>query len=446
MLLVRRFSQLSFLGCLLFPAAVRSNEPDLTSWQLTTPYPIPGYQYDPVEHDGHIYVLGGFSNPIAYDNVFVAFTNADGSLSQWVETSPLPEPCQAPGAATWQNHLYAALLTGNVYRAEFLSDGSLGSWIEESSAGYGRGGRMSMRAHRGYLYIFGGWDGGTTMYSEVYFAEILSDGSLGPWNTTTPMPQGRQHTSVHFWNDRAYIVGGISGGGGPVLDSVYSAPVQQDGTLGAWRQEASLPHTLWYHSSVLVDGRVFLFGGRTEYLSDARDEVYIGTIQTDGTIVSWNNAASLPGHNQAPGAVFVPENGVLYLIGGRDLTEGTTSEVWVTTSSVVQDQDNDTIPDPDDACPASNTVETIVINECDSGVDNLMFDDGCFMADAVADCRGPETNHGQFVRCVASLAGQWRKAGLITGRESAAIIRCAARRNAPRGESPSLTGPGHDPR
>lgn len=95
------------------------------------------------------------------------------------------------------------------------------------------------------------------------------------------------------------------------------------------------------------------------------------------------------------------------------------------------DSDDDGVPDDEDACPDSILTATIVIDGCDSGVANLLFEDGCTMADMIAECADGAANHGQFVSCVAHLTNDWKHAGLITGREKGRIQSCAARSNIP---------------
>jgi len=91
------------------------------------------------------------------------------------------------------------------------------------------------------------------------------------------------------------------------------------------------------------------------------------------------------------------------------------------------DQDGDGFCDDDDTCPSSDMSETVVIGECDSGVDNWLFGDGCTMSDAIAACAENAANHGAFVSCVAHLTNQWKRDGLISGSEKGWIQRCAAR-------------------
>ena len=95
------------------------------------------------------------------------------------------------------------------------------------------------------------------------------------------------------------------------------------------------------------------------------------------------------------------------------------------------DGDGDGVPDDEDACPESILTETIVIDDCDSGVGNMLFDDGCTMADLIAECADNAKNHGGFVSCVAHLTNEWKQAGLITGKEKGAIQSCAAQADIP---------------
>jgi len=90
------------------------------------------------------------------------------------------------------------------------------------------------------------------------------------------------------------------------------------------------------------------------------------------------------------------------------------------------------LTDDCDACPNSDLAATIVIDDCDTRVPNRMLgDEGCTMADRVAECAEGARNHGAFVNRVAHLANQWKRQGLISVRQAAAILRCAARADIP---------------
>jgi hypothetical protein len=107
----------------------------------------------------------------------------------------------------------------------------------------------------------------------------------------------------------------------------------------------------------------------------------------------------------------------------------------------VLDTDGDGIPDDMDSCPESDLKETIIINCCDSGVINELFDDGCTMSDLIAECAEGAKNHGKFVSCVAHLTNGWKKNKLISGREKGAIQSCAAKWDRCEGPTVRITEP-----
>jgi len=89
------------------------------------------------------------------------------------------------------------------------------------------------------------------------------------------------------------------------------------------------------------------------------------------------------------------------------------------------------VPDPDDECDISDLSLTAVIDGCDSGVANHLFDDGCTMADRIAACAADADNHGAFVGCVGELTNIWMRDEIITSRDKGPIQRCAAHANLP---------------
>jgi hypothetical protein len=97
------------------------------------------------------------------------------------------------------------------------------------------------------------------------------------------------------------------------------------------------------------------------------------------------------------------------------------------------DSDGDGIPDCNDACPNSDPDATVVVGECDSGVDNAVLSAGCLISDEVANCATGVATHGKFVRCVDRLVqGLKKKAvGILTNQEADAIKTCAAHSDIP---------------
>jgi hypothetical protein len=95
------------------------------------------------------------------------------------------------------------------------------------------------------------------------------------------------------------------------------------------------------------------------------------------------------------------------------------------------DADGDGVPDAEDECPASNVRPTVVIDGCNSGVTNLVFDDGCTIADLVTNCAEEAKNHGMFVSCVAHVSNDLKRTGAIGEKQKGALQRCAATASKP---------------
>lgn len=95
------------------------------------------------------------------------------------------------------------------------------------------------------------------------------------------------------------------------------------------------------------------------------------------------------------------------------------------------DTDKDGLVDDCDKCTNSITDETIVINGCDTNVANIIFDDGCTMADVIAECQNSiqRIEIGKNVSCTIDHANEWLRSRLITGREYSQIVTCAANSN-----------------
>jgi len=95
------------------------------------------------------------------------------------------------------------------------------------------------------------------------------------------------------------------------------------------------------------------------------------------------------------------------------------------------DSDGDGVPDENDECDNSNLSLTVVIDGCDSGVANHLFEDGCTMADRIAACAEEAGNHGAFVGCVGELTKSRARDEIITPRDVGPIRRCAAHADLP---------------
>ena len=84
----------------------------------------------------------------------------------------------------------------------------------------------------------------------------------------------------------------------------------------------------------------------------------------------------------------------------------------------------------DDPPPTSTPPSTVVIDGCDTGVDNVDYK-GLLISELIDGYASSAKNHGQFVSSVNKLAKNLMEAGLITNKEMGVIQSCAAKADLP---------------
>lgn len=122
------------------------------------------------------------------------------------------------------------------------------------------------------------------------------------------------------------------------------------------------------------------------------------------------------------------QRGVIILVSGNETSRTTaTAEL----PSCPLDSDDDGLPDPYDSCDHSDLRETISIDDCESEIENHLFQDGCTMMDRITECEAEAKNHGDFVTCVGDLAHEWADGNVIDANQKGNLIHCAAQADAP---------------
>ena len=75
----------------------------------------------------------------------------------------------------------------------------------------------------------------------------------------------------------------------------------------------------------------------------------------------------------------------------------------------------------------SNTDPTVLIDGCNSGMTNRTLSDCFTFNDRIGLAALNPKNHGDFVKQVSKMANNWKKNGLISGKDKGKITSCAAR-------------------
>lgn len=250
--------------------------------------------------------------------------------------------------------------TASVY-SNTLNDGTnattagtlAGAWTTEMSslpaergfaAGAGADRFNSPASGNGTIYVLGGLDANGAATSTVYYASLDNAGAVGMWKTTTALPQALYAFGAAIFRGRLYVAGGNDASDTPVA-TVYSAPINNDGTLGAWATLPSLPVPVAYHQLVTTGGVLYVLGGTLSAAVDpvaatqssaSTSSVYYDAINPDGTLASasWTtNPSSMIKAVEKNTVVaigsYVLASGGLY----NSASSGSTEESYATQSS-----------------------------------------------------------------------------------------------------------------
>ena len=254
-----------------------------------------------------------------------------GFAAPWVQTTSLPDGYVGHSLVYSSGYLYQAggatetygFSDGvNVFYAQVHSDGTIGNWNSATPLPEGVCYHAGVAAN-GFVYVIGGNhfndEAGDFETNIVYYSKINSDGSLGAWNITTPLPKILFFLSASVWNSTIYVTGGSTDS--TISSNVYSAQIQTNGSLSNWTTQASLPLEI-YSQTEAANGYLYVLGG-TESNGDISQSVYCTKINADGTLAGWNQTTSLPQPESYFGAIAA--NGMIFSIGGYNGSVTTSS-------------------------------------------------------------------------------------------------------------------------
>ncbi|MFQ5481006.1 MAG: tetratricopeptide repeat protein [Thermodesulfobacteriota bacterium] len=163
--------------------------------------------------DGWLYAGGGFGGDFLND-VERAPINPDGSLGEWEDESFFNNDRYISGFAAKGRRLYVmgghinspARAMDSVETAEVRADGTLTEWTETSPL-YTRRFLNTALVSGDTIYTFAGHN--TINLTSVEKAAILKDGKLGKWEPDTPLNMPRRAASAVEVGGRLYVIGGM---------------------------------------------------------------------------------------------------------------------------------------------------------------------------------------------------------------------------------------------
>ena len=264
-------------------------QPDgsLGTWQSQTALPSPRAGHMIVYGAGHAIVLGGMTSTGEIADVLSAPIDDTGTVGAWAPQTPLPIVRMHGSAALNGSTIYVVGGLGadgsaiaNVERGTLNPDGTVTAW-EELAPLPGRRSHHALVLYNDYIYVLGGLvgdpNGAFTDYTDVLSTAIASDGTLGPWTTVASLVTANDTASADVHAGWLYLVGGLEGDA--YVDHVRRSPVLANHTLGPWESSAPLPVGRGHvHQTPIYQSRMYSVGGSIANLV-AIPDVFVGTFQ-----------------------------------------------------------------------------------------------------------------------------------------------------------------------
>lgn len=239
-------------------------------------------------YNNYVYVLGGGnSSSINTDSVIFGEINPSGDISSWTETTPLPQPLSLGASVIYNNIIYfaggstnqenGASAISEIYKANINSDGTLGNWtvaghLPEPLLGF------NMIENNGYLIITGGKNIHNEIISNVSKAQIdFTTGNIGLWTPLTPLPKAIYRSAISKINNIIVVTGGyFTSPSFTLVDNIYYSDFDPSTNTLTWTDNLNkLPIALCCHSQTIRNNYLYIVGGWSNgYL----DSVYVSNL------------------------------------------------------------------------------------------------------------------------------------------------------------------------
>lgn len=300
----------------------------------------------------YIYLIGGVT-PNSVDLKTVRYARIDNNNnivavngSAWTESPHQMAVGRRRSAAFGYNgYLYAVggyeASTGVLADIEFIkinvSDGSLGTtsggWHVSAIEINQRWG-LTVPVSNSFAYVIGGCtdgasptcnSGGPTDVIQTFQVYNNDSGAPAGYSNANSYTtnQSRIGGSSTILNGYIYMVGGCTGTTdcNTTVNTVSSAPIDANGNIGAWTNQASLPASRGWGKLLTAGGSVYYVGGQDSSGVNL-NTIYYAT-PSSGTISAWSTASNgLPNARSRFGATVW--NNRIYIVGGRGTGTGCT--------------------------------------------------------------------------------------------------------------------------
>ncbi|KAF2421132.1 galactose oxidase, partial [Tothia fuscella] len=280
------------------------------------PLPAPRQEHSVVSSGNAIYIIGGLRGT---PSTFTAEVEAYNTTSRTYSTlPPLPSPVHHPNAASYNGKLYylGGLTASGSNFAESKADGRVlvydtatginGTWKDVAPMVNARGG-AAIGVYDGKIWLAGGLSAYRRGSDIVDVYDIASD----TWtpNPELKLPEQRDHAGSAVVDGVLYVVGGRVSIPDQNRDTVFALDLKNP---TKWTTRAVMPVARGGLAAAAAGGKIYSFGG--EGNKNSAKGVFGDVAIYDVVKDSWENAPQMEKPRHGFGAATV--GGKVYVAGG----------------------------------------------------------------------------------------------------------------------------------
>jgi len=298
----------------------------LGSWTQGPNLPYKSAISDAVLIKDKLHLLGGFENGVISNGVITTSVPGKENISDYTHfydgTINKFDGTSISGDIVIQGEVDGNFtMPGNgkpwvqQYQINSAQSDNINGWVSGTNLVEARAWTNSAVVTNRFVYLLGGGNG-VSRGSVIQRAPINVDGTIGAWSANGNIPVGLSDCASFVTKNRVYLVGGQtdtpSYANPTIVSTTYYAPINSDGTLGTWTAGPALPGALSHTNVVVTKNRVYAITGWTT--GSSTNVIYTAPIDSSGVVGTWTSAGTVPqALIHAHVAVFKNK---LYLFGG----------------------------------------------------------------------------------------------------------------------------------
>jgi len=282
-------------------------------------------------------VVGGFKVDDAGGNVELksgasALVGANGAIGSFNE-APISGLAGAYDVRV-VSHAGRVLAVAEQTTYVGLVDKNNGSVVWSVQSSPGRDGTC-VAVSGGSVYALGGNTGGTVS------PDVSVSAAAPPlnWTATRALPIERQLHGCAATETHVYVVAGKNKDGAHQKTVFVAKRESANGALGTWQPTTPLPAEAYWPRVVVAGGRLWVLGAEWDPPANA-ETVYSAAINADGTVGPWGNGAPLP-MRRWDSAAAVNGNDLYIISGGEGGDSKPSTSIW---TSKLTDQNGSMTP------------------------------------------------------------------------------------------------------